>query len=363
MLRIIASVLLLAGSASAEPIYGQDTLGLAQHNVQVLAEEIDANSAIGVLDVTFGDPYPKLKRLLDTGKVRAVRMHLIDGTCIRNHVCPPGAPGYADLDTLKKRVKRLHLFAGAYPGVAWFVSPWLEHDCKDRELVKKWFQIIAVEAPEMVPVCSAFTGFCPPGPLKESHGFKSGDIISPDGIDHVDLDSIAYRSMGRAIVFSWRPQNNGRVSGEKVFVPPLKRVNWPTRDDIRQQVRLLRQPQPNPPLAQGCRDIRKPELSKTNAEFYGSGQDDGRGNKLLFIANAQLPKVGVYAVNGRTVGSLSYYGPFSGGGFRHYIGGRYGSNQTPTQLMDQLGGEWGYLRSGAKCWQFNAIRRLGYFRE
>ncbi len=67
-------------------------------------------------------------------------------------------------------------------------------------------------------------------------------------------------------------------------------------------------------------------------------------------------------LRGSSVGTMSYYGPFSGGGFRHYIGGRYGSDYAPTTLMDLLGGEWGLLKSGGRCWIFNAIRRQGYFR-
>ena len=361
-LLVLAALVLLACDARAqERLYGVDALALAKHNPRVLSEELYGNSVLGFLDATFGDPYPNLEHVLRSGKVVAVRAHLIDGTCIRNRVCEAGAPGYGDNRSLRARAQRLARFAAKYPAVKWYVSPFLEHDERNQARVQSWYQVLREAFPAASPVCSAFTGHCPRGVLIEKHGGAPGDITSPDGISHFDMNSEKVRNAGRLISFSWIPENNCRVSGEKTFTMPKRRVNCPTRPLIRQQMALLRPSAPRPVVA-GCKPVGAPELLKTNAEYYGEAQDDGRGNKLLLISQKRYPKLELFTLGGRKVGHISYYGPFDGGGYRHYIGGRYGSNQNPVQLMNEFGGEWGLLRGGGVCYIVNAIRRQGTFR-
>lgn len=342
---------------------GIDALGLAKHNAKVLKDEMPAESALGFLDETFGDPYEKATEILKSGKVKAVRIHLIDGTCIRNRVCPRGAPTYTSYRELERRAKRAYRWCTENSVAECYVSPFLEHDEKNKAVVDRWYNILRSTAPGLKYVCSAFTGYCPDAVLIERHGARRGAIASPDGISHADLDSIAYRDNGKLITFSWLPENNGRVTGEEGFIMPKLRVNWPTRADIRHQVRMLAPADPMP-VVPGCQPIKAPELFKTRAEYYGKGHDDGRGNKGLFISKTRMSKVKITTLKGKEVGYLGYYGTFSGtpGTYRHYIGGGRGSGQKPVRLRRLLGGDWGLLKGGGKCWIFSPIHRQGYFR-
>lgn len=353
---------LVVAWVEAEPIRGPDILGLAKVKAKDVINELDNGSSLGYLDATFGDPTKQLKKILNSGKVIAVRAHMIDGTCIRNNSCPPGAPKYKDLQTLKKRTEKYSKIAKQYPHIKFYVSPFLEHDCKDKSLVEKWYAAILSVDPNLRHVCSAFSGWCPDGVFREKHGNNvRGDITSNDGESLFD-SSPDYRDSGSLIVFGWINQFNGRVTGEKGKPPPPKlRVNWPTKDDLRQVKYILREPEPFPDPPPNCDTIKRPELSKTNAEYYGKGKDDGRGNKPLFITKKKYQKITVHRKDGKQVGWFSYYGPYSGGGHRHYMG-KIGSGQTPVKLMDALGSEWGIAKAKGQCWPINAIRRIGFYR-
>lgn len=366
LLAVVISLILWAilcfGAAivlAEEGKQGLDILGLAKHDANMIAQEIDNGTAIGYLDSTFGNPYPNLGALLASGKVPAIRGHLRDFTCYRGGRCPSGYPSASDPRPVEEAAKRLSRFLGTHSGVTCYVSPALEHDVKDRKIVEKWYAILKRVVPSCIPVCSAFTGYCPSGVLVERHG-NSGraDLRSNDGDSLFDSNSAAYRTSGRVLTFGWIPEFNGRVSGEKEFIAPLKRINWAGRDLVRQAVRVMRKPEPQPVTK--CKQIKAPELFKTNAEYYGKAKDDGRGNKGLWITSKAYPRIDIVALEGRSVGCLKYFGPFSGGGYRHYVGTC--SGETPVGLMDKLGSEWGLLKAGGSCWLFNAIRRQGSFR-
>lgn len=374
-LNLIFCVFLLSNNLHAQQV-GLDLLGLAKHDIQMVKSELESGMSLGFLDGTFGDPYPNLKVLLDSGRITSVRIHLWDHTCYRNRVCPRGTPPATDIRRVTNRTKRFTKFMQAYPNVKQYISPALEHDVKDQAVVNKWFFAIVKEAPLVIPVCSAFTGYCPSTVgtkkiLKEKHGCKAkADIISPDGESHFDCNNFTYNSQAKKIVYSWINQNNGRVTGEKTFTPPKERVNWPTRQDIRQQVALL-YPATAKPKVTGCKDLKSPRLFKTNAEYFGKDKDDGRGNKPMVIHPRKISKFEIFSIKpyvpnlfikDKKAGEMRYYGSYQGGGYRYYIGGRYGSNQTPVELRNDLNSEWGVLEGAGECYYINAIRRLGYYR-
>lgn len=356
-----ACIVLFATSSRAEALKGLDVLGVAKMQGKIIAEEIDPATWIGWLENTFGDAHPQVRPILDSGKVPVVRVHLIDGTCIRNRVCPKGAPGYRSYGELEKRAVRLRELMSAYPHITLYVSPYLEHDEKDPKVVTEWYKILNRVLPQAYKVCSAFTGVCANGTLKEKHGNQvTGDLVSNDGASIFDADTATYFTRGNLLSGAWDYSFNGRTSGEKVFVSPLKRVDFPDRATIRHAVAVLRKGDPRPSI-RGCSPIRKPELFKVRAEYYGKGSDDGRGNKGLFISARNVgSRISVTTLAGKEVGFLRYYGPFEGGGFRYYLG--RGSGETPVQLMRELGSEWGLLKWKGGCRVFNAIRREGYYR-
>lgn len=374
-LNLIFCVFLLSNNLHAQQV-GLDLLGLAKHDIQMVKSELEARMSLGFLDGTFGDPYPNLKVLLDSGRITSVRIHLWDHTCYRHRVCPKGTPPATDIRRVTNRAKRFHQFMLSYPNIQQYISPALEHDVKDQKVVINWFKEILKEAPKASLVCSAFTGYCPKivgsnKVLIEKHGCKAkADIISPDGESHFDCNNFTYNSQAKEIVYSWINQNNGRVTGEKTFTAPKERVNWPTRQDIRQQVSLL-YPATAKPKVTGCKDLKSPLLFKTNAEYFGQGKDDGRGNKPMFIHSKKISKFEIFSIKpyvpnlfikDKKVGEMRYYGSYQGGGYRYYIGGRYGTNQTPTELMMDLKSEWGIIQGSGECYYINAIRRLGYYR-
>lgn len=348
-----------AFSAFAEGLQGLDVLILPKQNAKMIADEMDYDSAFGVLDIpSAGDYVPNLRTILESGKVVAVRTHLKDFTVYRSG---RGTDSQFDTSFVGPRAKKFKNLMDHFPGIKPYCSPALEHDVKDKRTVSKWYEILRRVYPNCTPVCSAFTGFCPDGVLREKHGNTgTADIRSNDGDSLFDSNSVNFRVSGKYLSLGWFPECNGRVSGEKQYPgPPATRINWATRALVRQAVRVMR-PMTPAPVVPGCEMIKAPDLFKTNAEYYGKGKDDGRGNKGLFIVHSKYPRIGIDSLFSSSVGCLKYYGPFDGGGYRHYVG--HCSGQTPVELMDQLRSEWGLLRAGSKCWVFNAIRRMGYYR-
>ena len=298
-------------------------------------------------------------------------------------MCVKGVPSVTDIRRVTNRTIRFVRFMEAYPNVKQYISPALEHDVKVKSVVNEWFKEIAKEAPSATLVCSAFTGYCPKiiggkKVLSEKHGCKArGDIISPDGASHFDCNNFKYPFQAKVIQYSWINQNNGRVTGEKTFTTPKKRVNWPTRDDIKQQVELLKFA-PKRFLVRGCEELKRPNLFKTNSEFFGAARNDPRGNKAMVIHTDKVSKFEIFSTIAldlpvdeaeegvreihEKVGEMRYYGSYQGGGHRYYIGGMFGSNQNPVQLKEALGSEEGVIIGAGKCYYINAIRRLGYYR-
>lgn len=206
--------------------FGLDVLGMARINPSYIINNIPVGFGVGVLDGTFGSPYPNLRVILNSKKVSFIRMHLIDGACMRLHQCVRGYPHYSNFKVLGLRARRLAVFMRGYPRVKYYISPWLEHDLKDRGLVRRGFEVVKKYGGRGVLVCSYASGWCPPGVLIERHGVRArGDIVSNDG------DS--YGPMWGRIIFGWRPEFNGRSPRESSFIYPSRRVHWATNAEVR----------------------------------------------------------------------------------------------------------------------------------
>lgn len=348
------------------PIYGYDVLSLAKQKLDVIKQEITPNSAIGVLEGTFGEAIPPLEEILNTGKIVAFRAHLGNGPCNRAKNCQSGEPSPYNLKVIQRRAKNYEALALRHPGIQCYLSPFLEHDVKDKELVKTWVSILEDSAPSCRVVISAFTGFKPKGVLIEEHGnTRKGDIVSNDGVSLFDSNSPDYRTHGKVIVFGWIHRFNGRLSSEKgVFVPPKQRKWQATRDNIRQVTRLLRAEEVKPGTT--CEEIKKPNLWKSNAEDYGVNPD-GRGDRPLFITRTRVDGFKVNDLVGRQIGCARYYGLYetpqtapATWGYRYYVGSC--SSDSGVTLMDKAKGEWVILRGGGKCFLSSTIRRKGYYR-
>lgn len=382
-----ALVWLAPAIALAQQWQGYDVLGLAMYCDKYLAAP--KLPAVSTLMNTFGNPLPCIEKRIQQGGLEVVQVDLIDATCWRNRVCPPGAPRPDDLGTLKSRAAKVSALAEKYPSVKFWLSPGLEHDVKDAGTVKKMFAVIKKGCPKCQLINSPFTGARISGIPLELHGTKSRAFsISSDGASQFDGDNMSsdcvgedrekgrcrpfeHRTSGSYSTFGWIPEFNLRCSGEKSFTQPLKRTEKPSGDLFRQSFLLMQPEQPKPGTPPQCKTVRDitpgREITKTNAEHYCNGQKkDARGNKPLLIV--QIPghkgdKMPILRPDGKQVAAACYWDTYSPmrNAHRWYVGGCTG--ETPVELMDELGTEWAHaLYAPGKCLRFNAIRRQGVYK-
>jgi hypothetical protein len=358
----------------AAPLQGYDVLGLAQYCNRYL--EAPRLPAVSTLLNTFGDPLPCLDKALARGGLSVVQIDLIDATCWRNRVCPPGVPKPDDLRTIKKRAQLVSALAVKYPSVEFWVSPALEHDVKSSSTVAKMMKAAQEGCPTCKPINSPFSG-AKTQPL-ELHGTKvKAFAVSGDGASSFDGDNLSsdgndfeHRVSGNYNTFAWWNELNLRCTGEKKFTPPLKRTEKPSADQFKQAYLLLQPEAAVPAAPSRCKEVvkvngRKGEIFKPNAESYCNGvPKDARSNKPLLIINKKGKrgdKIKVYSSAGKEVGCFAYYGSYEGALHRWYMGSC--SGQTPASLFADQGSEWGYTDlGGGKCLLTNSVRRLGTYR-
>lgn len=370
-----------------ETYQGYDALGLAMYcNGYLTAPKLPA---VSTLLRTFGNPLPCLEERIKQGGLKLVQIDLIDATCVRNKNCPKGSAKPDDLIEIEKRAKEIQTFIDSVKkydaNIIWQGSPALEHDIKDVNKVRQMLQAVKKGCPSCEPINSPFTGAKPEGYKLELHGTTvKATMVSGDGKSMFDADCLDsdgnnfnHCKSGSYATFGWIPAFNCRCTGEEGFITPLKRTYRPSPSNWIQVARLFKPEPPKPNKPRVCRTLRelnisKDEINKPNAENYCNGQsnfNDPRGDKPLLIITKKGSKKGekalIYNSDSKEVGYFSFYGfykdyPASDKRpdlFRWYVGS--GSKETPTQLMNELGNEWGFVRfPDGECILFNAIRRI-----
>jgi hypothetical protein len=174
---------------------------------------------------TFGDAERNLRTILDTGKIIALRVHLSNGPCERNGNCERGEIASNQFGRLERRAKQFNAIISHYPRIKTFISPRLEHDCRDPRTVNKWVEICKNASPQSQLVISAYKGIYPVGVpvLSEGHGNDSrADVVSNDG-ESLYNAPINWAKQGRVLALGWIPECNGKVSLHQAWVPPSKR--------------------------------------------------------------------------------------------------------------------------------------------
>lgn len=343
---------------------GVDILGLAMQDVGMICGTIPPNTALGFLQYTFGDAFPAARQCLKTGKVSAFRVHCSNGPCARNRNCDTEEPKANDLKSLTKCAVNAQSLYNDF-GKPCYISPRVEHDEKDKKLVNQWFSVIKANAPNCIPVISAFTGYAPPGIMAEKHGNSAyGAIISNDGQSIFDANSDQYSQSASEIQFNWTNRDNLRVSGEKTFTKPKKRSKSKrlTKLELIQKIRLLNKSAAKPADPKFCKtikDVPSNEIHKPNAEDYDNG--DVRGGRPLLISRMNADRFDILDPSGKKIGCFKKYGPFDGGGSRFYEGSCSGLHAV--ELMDKAKSEWVFARSGNTCYRINIIRRGGNYRK
>jgi hypothetical protein len=238
-------LLLFASPAIAEPSIGLDHLALLSPNypesdvVQALAKY----PAVGFLWRSFGTDLTKVERILDTGKVKILRVHLLNGPGLRNGQLAEYESLYgmklkdfkSALRSNNPKILKLieteskdvcEYLAKKYPQVKVLCSPVLEHN-----LDKEEFFIVSKAAtlgsPSSViidnPVKASASNL---DSTDELHGYPKTavEIISLDGSEPIageTPESYAERYPQSKTVFWWTWSMNCRRPGK--FIPPRER--------------------------------------------------------------------------------------------------------------------------------------------
>lgn len=135
-------------------------------------------------------------------------MHILNGTA-NNHTCR------SDYSKLRRGKNRLLSYSLKHPRALIYVSPSLEHGCKRKAVVMRWYRILR----GFLTVCSTYRGYCPSG-LIERHGASAkGDIASNDG-------SKLKKLRGKLINFVWHPCMNGRKGLGPEPIAPKDRLHF-----------------------------------------------------------------------------------------------------------------------------------------
>lgn len=292
-----------------------DTLGAAKYPKALRV--IPKHFGIGGFAKTFGDFFPTAKKELEQGR-EFIRVNLLWSD---SH-----SYGDKDISFIRMESQRYDTLCQRFPGRI-EIAPFTEHNLTNAD---KYLKIVADAAPHCgKPVNSVWKGSFTKNPAykNEAHGSHKPPKIpgvsynwSDDGRSSVDTnfpDSIKLHSRAD-LVCAWHPCNNGKYS-MKDSTPRPQRKGWCSEDMLRSLVYLF--------TDKGYTSLPKNYISKSHSDNHSYlGKPDPRGDKLLIIAPIQANEV-ILKKQGKKVGTLPYYAPFDGGGYRYYapqMGWKYG---------------------------------------
>lgn len=287
-------------------IYGLDCLGLAKYS-GVVAKEIPNNWALGCFASQFGDVIPHLNKVLLTGKVPIVRVHLLWKD---NHAFTA-----KDIPLVQREARRFVPIINKFPGIEFRISPTCEHKMSTA-LAERFIGATRTELPTRVIMVNTpmAGGAILPGITNEFHGNKAKPFpghfdfsFDGDAAEDSDVEGMKARMKDCDTFYIWGPRFNGRW--ETKDPTPIKlRKGWPDAEYIRSLSFLSKQ--------KGMTSVRKGDLLKSHAENKGDG--DWRAEKPVYITDSKTSKIEMRTKDGLLVTTLKYYGTFSGGGFRYY---------------------------------------------
>lgn len=346
--------------------HGQDILGLARQDVKMISNNWEDGECLGVLAGTFGGTIKPVKRIISENIVPAVRWHL--SFCNHGSQCLQGECLPTDLNCMKKKAKDINALHEQYPGTKCYISPRLEYTENNCTKVQSWFNAVEAVAPLCTLVASPLFGSCIPGEvLVERHGNNPSnvDIVSNDGSNIFDSNSVWYNTRGSVINFKWTNRNNLRLTSEHGSVlPPRDRPlsNRLGKKDLK-HMQLIKKPisqiPPAPALCNSIKHFSGKDLYKTHAEDYGAG-NDGKGNNPLLITKNGPGDLNVYNPNGKKIGCFRYYGSYTDPGYnRHYMGSCSGDHAV--DLYKKANSDWAFVKEGNACRPISILHRMGYF--
>jgi len=295
-------------------IYGLDLLGAAMFE-DVAVREFPRGWALGVFAVEFGDAFPVVKRIVESGRCPHVRVQLTWSR--RGHV-------YDDthFDIAKREAARYERLAKKHPRVRFELSTFCEHNLDNPD---RYHDVIARIAPHCTIVNSPYQGAFSKKYKNEVHGSKlppKGKYnFSFDGTGCVDADVALFRKRHKRsdVFFFWTYQFNGKRNGSVVghdgkplpYIPPQQRIYWPNEELIDSVIYLKNKV--------GKTRTAKNVLYKSHAD-QGEGDPDitGRECKPVIITPKSYDRIELVARNGQVIAVTDAGQPFQDGRFRHY---------------------------------------------
>ena len=252
------------------PVKGYDVLALAKYCQKLL--DAPALPAISTLLDAFGDPMPCVEQYIakNSRLVSDIQIDLVDATCHRNKVCPPGTPPLNNMTVMRERALRIANYTTTYPKINWWVSPYLEDDRKNVAEKKLAFDTVAKACPKCKLINSPVSGASLPGIPTELHGTnKSAFSISGDGASSFDGDNLKndgnnfqHRLAGSETTFFWWNELNLRCTGEDKFTPISQRTNRPEDWQFLMAERIINNEETLKPAP--------PSNCKSTIDIYGS---------------------------------------------------------------------------------------------
>lgn len=372
---------------------GQDLLALQHRKFKVAdaVKYLEKNTSTGHLDVTFGSRVKKVKRVLTDVEPGYHRIHIINGTCVRNQVCQSFETGYGFsrsgfqqavlnknpkiITPLKKRVRVYKDLSAKFPNTIFLLSPILEHDLSIAawrvladEVVAIWPEIKLINSPNKGVAVEAYRGA-----WIEKHGQNPGSTQgnSLDGEEGTDINvpNWLQRTNNNKYTMNWSRSYNCRTNSA-TFIPPKQRNACPSEPVFEMLAHLMdqRPPAPNFQGGNACSSItafNSPNVWKPLAEDHYEGEP--RANAPVAIVPFNRSLLDVLAVNGKKLGQLANGGSFTTSGYWRYYsklpGGSGLSGYQFEKLAVREGSPWVWVRSGRACkGPFVPGRRAGTYR-
>ena len=335
----------------AKKLFGIDYIGGAKYVSTLVRNHLEGWAAGFLWDIDgFGKANRAINRLAKSGKAPRIRVHLMWKD---NH-----SFSERDISVCVQRAKELAKIIAKYPGIEWYVSPFLE----PRRPKKSVYERVIADTKAVLPtgvkmVASSLEGSKIKGAITEMHhgGWKSNvsgeTIFSFDGIECVDSDVEKWkkRAQSATTFYFWRYTFNGKFGPKDKRKRP-QRTSYPSSKDILSVV----------PLAERKGKTRLPRgwIYKTHAESYHPSNP--RSNKPVWIIGTKADRIELRA-KGKVVAVAKYEKPYSHGSGHIYRMSKWGFEIAQDVLKLKRRANVNVFVAGKKQGRINPSFREGKY--
>lgn len=294
-------------------MWGLDFLAIAKYQ-QTAVGEFPNGWALGAFTNVFGDALPAINAIARTGRCPRIRLHLMWKDDHRYST--------RDFAQIRREAMRVKPTIQRFPKIEWRISGACEHNLVRNEATALKKTVLDV-LPMVTYVNTPWVkggGALIASDERTTNELHGADALSArgrfdysfDGDNSVDSDiaEIA-RTLRRAETFYvWNSQCNGRkTTGDTT--PRAERQAWPTSNEIDSWIALS-----NPPPIDAI-TLPAKWTYKSHADRHDTPPEP-RAGKPVWIAPIKSSEILLRSRNGQIVERASYYGTFTGGGYRYY---------------------------------------------